>query len=219
MHYVCAHAFSHLEDLMTQTECRPVVTRIADGAELPAPGRWLIDPGHTQLAFIGRHFMLTKIRGRFTGLSGVIQVAELPGDSMAEVTIDMASVESGNEARDEHLRSADFFDVANHPTATFSARASGWQGARGALAGELALRGVTRPVILQAEYLGYAADPWGGHRAVFTAAGTIDREEWGLTWNLPLDGGGLVVSNQIRIEIELEAVLQPAVLQPAVLQP
>jgi polyisoprenoid-binding protein YceI len=211
--------FSHLEDLMTQTECRPVVTRIADGAELPAPGRWLIDPGHTELAFVGRHFMLTKIRGRFTGLSGVIQVAELPGDSMAEVTIDMASVESGNEGRDEHLRSADFFDVANHPTATFSARASGWQGTRGALAGELTLRGVTRPVILQAEYLGYAADPWGGHRAVFTAAGTIDREEWGLTWNLPLDGGGLVVSNRIRIEIELEAVLQPAVLQPAVLQP
>jgi polyisoprenoid-binding protein YceI len=211
--------FSHLEDLMTQTECRPVVTRIADGAELPAPGRWLIDPGHTELAFVGRHFMLTKIRGRFTRLSGVIQVAELPGDSMAEVTIDMASVESGNEARDEHLRSADFFDVANHPTATFSARASGWQGTRGALAGELTLRGVTRPVILQAEYLGYAADPWGGHRAVFTAAGTIDREEWGLTWNLPLDGGGLVVSNRIRIEIELEAVLQPAVLQPAVLQP
>jgi polyisoprenoid-binding protein YceI len=201
--------FSNEEDLMTQTECGPVITRIADGAELPAPGRWQIDPGHTELAFIGRHFMLTKVRGRFTGLSGVIEVAERPGDSTAEVTVDMTSVESGNEARDEHLRSADFFDVANHPTATFSARASGWQGAKGVLAGELTLRGVTRPVALQAEYLGHAADPWGGHRAVFTAAGTIDREEWGLTWNLPLDGGGLVVSNQIRIEIELEAVLQP----------
>jgi len=131
---------------MTQAECGPVVTRIADGAELPAPGRWQIDPGHTELAFIGRHFMLTKVRGRFTGLSGMIEVAELPGDSTAEVTIDMASVESGNEARDEHLRSADFFDVANHPTATFAARASGWQGTRGVLAGELTLRGVTRPV-------------------------------------------------------------------------
>jgi polyisoprenoid-binding protein YceI len=73
----------------------------------------------------------------------------------------------------------------------------------------LTLRGVTRPVTLQAEYLGYTADPWGGHRVVFTVAGTIEREDWGLTWNLPLDGGGLVVSNQIRIEIELEAVLQP----------
>jgi polyisoprenoid-binding protein YceI len=193
---------------MTQTECGPDVTRIADGAELPAPGRWQIDPGHTELAFIGRHFMLTKVRGRFTGLSGVIEVAEAPGDSTVAVTVDMTTVESGNDARDEHLRSADFFDVAHPPTATFSARAAGWQGARGVLAGELTLRGVTRPVSLQAEYVGYAADPWGGHRAVFTAAGTIDREDWDLTWNLPLDGGGLLVSNQIRIEIELEAVLQ-----------
>jgi polyisoprenoid-binding protein YceI len=141
---------------VTQTECDPAVTRIADGAELPAPGRWQIDPGHTELAFIGRHFMLTKVRGRFTGLSGVIEVAEAPGDSTVAVTVDMTTVASGNDARDEHLRSADFFDVAHH----------------------------------------------------LTAAGTIDREDWGLTWNLPLDGGGLVVSNQIRIEIELEAVLQ-----------
>src|SRR6478672_9464228 len=180
---------------MTQTDSGPAVTRLADGAELPAPGRWQIDPGHTELAFIGRHFMLTKVRGRFTGLSGVIEVAEAPGDSTVAVTIDMTTVESGN--------------VAHHPIATFSARAAGWQGTRGELAGELTLRGVTRPVTLQAEYLGYTADPWGGHRAVFSAAGTIDREDWGLTWNLPLDGGGLVVSKEIRIEIELEAVLQP----------
>ena len=98
--------------------------------------------------------------------------------------------------------------MEHHPTATFSARASGWQGTAGVLAGELTLRGVTRPVSLEAEYLGYTPDPWGGHRIVFTAAGTVDREDWGLTWNLPLDGGGLVVSREIRIEIELEAVLQ-----------
>jgi polyisoprenoid-binding protein YceI len=201
--------FSDEEDLMTQIESGPAVTRIADGAKLPAPGRWQIDPGHTELAFIGRHFMLTKVRGRFTGLTGVIEVAEAPGDSTVAVTVDMTTVESGNDARDEHLRSADFFDVAHHPTATFSARVAGWQGTRGELAGELTLRDVTRPVTLQAEYVGYTADPWGGHRVVFAAAGTIDREDWGLTWNLPLDGGGLVVSREIRIEIELEAVLQP----------
>ena len=193
---------------MTQT-APGAVTRLAGGAELPAPGRWQIDPGHTELAFTGRHLMLTKVRGRFTGLSGAIQVAEAPGDSTAEITIDMASVESGNQARDEHLRSADFFDAARHPTATFSAHAADWQGTRGVLAGELTLRGITRPVTLQAGYLGYTADPWGGHRAVFTAAGTVNREDWGLTWNLPLDGGGLLVSKEIRIEIELEAVLQP----------
>jgi polyisoprenoid-binding protein YceI len=207
---VCVRTlFSIEEDLMTQTQTGPAVTRLVGSAELPAPGRWQIDPGHTELAFIGRHFMLTKVRGRFTGVSGMIEVAEQPGDTTVDVTIDMTSVESGNEARDEHLRSADFFDVEHHPAATFSARASGWQGTAGVLAGELTLHGVTRPVSLEAEYLGYTADPWGGHRIVFSAAGTVNREDWGLTWNLPLDGGGLVVSREIRIEIELEAVLQP----------
>src|SRR5271166_1160180 len=195
------------EDPMTQTEPGRPVTRLADGAELPASGRWQIDPGHTELAFIGRHFMLTKVRGRFTGLSGVIQIAEEPSDSTVELTIDMASVESGSQARDEHLRSADLFDVARHPLATFSGHAADWHGTGGLLTGVLTIRDITQPVTLQAGYLGYAADPWGGHRAVFTAVGTIDREDWGLTWNLPLDGGGLLVSKEIRIEIELEAVL------------
>jgi polyisoprenoid-binding protein YceI len=194
---------------MTRTEPGWAVTRLAGGAELPAPGRWQIDPGHTELAFIGRHFMLTKVRGRFTGVTGAIRVAEAPGDTTAEVTIDMASVSSGSQERDEHLRSADFFDTARHPTATFRGQAADWQGSRGLLKGELTIRGITRPVTLEAGYLGHAADPWGGHRAVFTAAGTLNREDWGLTWNLPLDGGGLLVSREIRIEIELEAVLQP----------
>jgi polyisoprenoid-binding protein YceI len=194
---------------MTQTEPAGAVTRFADGTELPAAGRWPIDPGHTEVAFIGRHFMLTKVRGRFTGVSGVIQVAEDPADSAVEVTIDMASVESGSQARDDHLRSADFFDATRHPTGTFSGHAADWHGTRGLLTGELTLRGISRPVTLQASYLGYAADPWGGHRAVFTAAGTVNREDWGLTWNMPLDGGGLLVSKEIRIEIELEAVLEP----------
>ena len=179
------------------------------GTELPAPGRWQIDPGHTEVAFIGRHFMLTKVRGRFTGVTGTITVADEPGESTVEVTIDTASVESGSQARDEHLRSADFFDAARHPTATFSARAAGWHGTQGRLAGELTIRGITRPVTLQAGYLGHVADPWGGQRAVFTAQGTLNREDWDLTWNMPLAGGGLLVSADIRIEIEAEAVLQP----------
>jgi polyisoprenoid-binding protein YceI len=183
-------------------------TRTVAGIELPAPGRWQIDPGHTELAFIGRHFMLTKVRGRFTGVAGAIVVAEEPGETTAEVTIDMTSVDSGNQARDDHLRSPDLFDTANHPTATFTGRAADWDGSRGTLTGELTIRGITRPVTLAAEYLGHAADPWGGQRAVFTAAGTVNREDWDLTWNMPLDNGGLLVSKDIRIEIELEAVLQ-----------
>ena len=193
---------------MTETSPAATVTRRVGGTELPIPGRWEIDPGHTEVAFIGRHFMLTKVRGRFTGVSGVIEVAEEPGGSTVEVTIDMASVESGSQARDDHLRSADFFDTARHPTAAFTGRAAHWQGTQGLLAGELTIRGITRPVTLQVGYLGHVADPWGGHRAIFTASGTLNREDWGLTWNQVLDGG-LLVSTQIRIEIELETVLQP----------
>jgi polyisoprenoid-binding protein YceI len=194
---------------MSDTNTAAAAIRMLAGAELPAAGRWQIDPGHTEVAFIGRHFMLTKVRGRFTGVTGAIVVAEEPGESTAEVIIEMASVESGSQARDDHLRSADFFDAARHPTATFRGRAARWQGTRGLLAGELTIRGLTRPVTLQAGYLGHVADPWGGERAIFTAEGTLNREDWGLTWNMPLDGGGLLVSKDIRIEIEAEAVLQP----------
>jgi polyisoprenoid-binding protein YceI len=194
---------------MTDTNTAATATRLVAGAELPAPGRWQIDPGHTEVAFIGRHFMLTTVRGRFTGVTGAIVVAEEPGESTAEITIDMASVQSGSQARDDHLRSADLFDTARHPIATFSGRAARWQGTRGQLAGELTIRGITRPVTLQARYLGHVTDPWGGQRAVFTADGTLNREDWDLTWNMPLDGGGLLVSKDIRIEIETEAVLQP----------
>ena len=193
---------------MTQIQDTRAATRQASGTELPALGRWQIDPGHTEVAFIGRHFMLTKVRGRFTGVTGAIEVAQDPGETTAEVTIDMASVESGNQARDEHLRSPDFFDAERHPTATFTGRTANWDGTQGQLDGELTIRGVARPVTLAVEYLGYAADPWGGHRAVFTASGTVNREDWGLTWNVPLDGGGLLVSKEIKIEIDLEAVLQ-----------
>jgi polyisoprenoid-binding protein YceI len=195
---------------MTDTSAVSGATRVVAGAELPASGRWEIDPGHTEVGFIGRHFMLTKVRGRFTGVTGAIVVADEPGESTAEVTIDMASVESGSQARDDHLRSPDFFDVTRHPTATFSGRTTDWQGTHGLLAGELTICGITRPVTLQAGYLGHVADPWGGQRAIFTAEGTLNREDWGLTWNVPLDNGGLLVSKEIRIEIEAEAVLQPS---------
>ena len=193
---------------MTATQPSAAATRLVGGAALPVPGRWQIDPGHTEVAFIGRHFMLTKIRGRFTGVTGAIVVADDPGESAAELTIDMASVDSGSQARDDHLRSPDFFDAGRHPTARFSGRASGWQGTRGLLAGELTIRAITRPVTLRAEYLGHDSDPWGGQRAVFTAEGTLNREDWDLTWNMPLDNGGLLVSREIRVEIEAEALLQ-----------
>jgi polyisoprenoid-binding protein YceI len=183
-------------------------TRSVDGVELPAPGEWVIDAGHSEVAFIGRHFLLTRIRGRFTGVSGSLAVAEDPAASSLEVIIDMASVSSGDQARDDHLRSHDFFDVAQHPTARYVARSVRWSGTRGVVDGELTIKGTTRPVPLHAELLGCVRDPWGGDRAVFSAAGTLNREDFGLSWNMVLEAGGLLVSRDIAIEIDLEAVRQ-----------
>lgn len=184
-------------------------TRTLDGIDLPASGAWEIDPGHADVAFIGRHFMLTKVRGRFTGVSGAIVVGDDPATSRLDVTIEMSSVTSGDQARDEHLRSADFFDVDNYPTATFRSTAVAWDGSTGSVTGDLTIRDVTRPVTLGVEYLGHVRDPWGGDRAVFSAQATVNREDWGLTWNMLLDNGGLVVSREIRLEIEVEAVRTP----------
>jgi polyisoprenoid-binding protein YceI len=185
-------------------------TRTLAGIELPAPGTWTIDPGHAEVAFIGRHFMLTKVRGRFTGVRGQLTVAQDPDRSSVEVTIDMASVSSGDQARDDHLRSADFFDVEQHPTATYRSTQVQWAGRHGTVQGELTIRGVTRPVTLQVQYLGHVRDPWGGDRAVFSAAGALDREDWGLTWNMALEAGGVVVSRDIRLELEVETTRQAA---------
>ncbi|HKA84974.1 MAG TPA: YceI family protein [Acidimicrobiales bacterium] len=184
-------------------------TRSLDGVDLPASGVWEIDPSHAEVAFIGRHFMLTKVRGRFTGVSGAIALADDLTESALEVEIDTGSVSSGDQTRDDHLRSADFFDVENHPRATFRSTSVTRTGNAGTVTGDLTIKGVTRPITLQVEYLGHVQDPWGGHRAVFSARGTLNREDWGLTWNMVLDNGGLVVSKEIRLEIEVEAVRRP----------
>jgi len=193
---------------MTGTSQRTTPTRIIDGIEAPAPGDWAIDPGHAEVAFVGRHFMLTKVRGRFRGISGAVRVAEDPNDTTVEVAIDMASVDSGDDTRDDHLRSADLFDVANHPVATFRGTARGWTGTSGKLAGDLTIKGITHPVVLDVDYLGYATDPWGGQRAVFSASGNLLREDWGVGWNMVLDSGGLLVSKEIRLELEIETLYQ-----------
>lgn len=180
-------------------------TRTVDGLELPAAGPWRVDPGHAEVGFVGRHLVFTKVRGRFRDVSGVIQVAEDPNDTTVEVQIDMSSVESGSDQRDEHLRSADLFDVDRFPTATFRGSAQDWVGRTGKLAGDLTIKDVTRPVVLDVDYEGFARDPWGGDRIVFSASATINREDWGVTWNMPLETGGLLVSKEINIQLELEA--------------
>ena len=179
------------------------------GISAPAAGTWHIDPGHADVGFVGRHFGLSKIRGRFTGVSGVVEIAEDPAASSVVVEIDMASVSSGDQTRDDHLRSADLFDVEHHPTATFRSTGVAVQGREGQVFGELTIKGITRVVLLDVEFLGSVRDPWNNERAVFSAATKVNREDWGLTWNMVLEAGGLLVSKEIRLEIEVELIRQP----------
>ncbi len=177
--------------------------------QLPTAGAWQIDPGHAEVGFVGRHLGLTKIRGRFTDVTGAVSIADDPAHSSVEVTIDMGSVASGDRSRDDHLRSADFFDVELHPRATYRSTAVRFQGTRGTVDGDLTIKGISRPVRLEVDYIGHATDPWANERAVFSASARINREDWGLTWNMLLDTGGLLVSKEITLEIEVELVRAP----------
>ncbi len=182
-------------------------TRTVNGHVLPAPGAWEIDPGHTDVAFIGRHYMVTKDRGRFTDVTGTVVIGQNLDDSKVEVTIHMASVESGSEARDEHIKSPELFDVPQFPTATFRSTTVDWRGNSGVVHGDLTIHGETRPVDLAGTFEGYVRDPWGGDRGIFSAGTKVNREDFGITWNVALEAGGLLVSKDIQIEIELETVL------------
>ena len=190
---------------MSTTSTAP--TRTHDGQVIPAAGVWEIDPGHTDLAFTGRHFMVTKVRGRFTGVSGRVVIAHDMADSSVEVDIDMASVESGSQVRDDHIRSADLFDVENHPAAHFRSTSVQWRGDRGTVHGDLTIHGVTRRVPLDVVFEGHVRDLWGGDRAVFSARTRVNREDFGITWNQALEAGGLLVSREVQIDINLETVL------------
>lgn len=188
---------------MTQT----AATRVVNGIELPAPGVWTVDPHHVEMGFVGRHFMLTRVRGRFTAVEGEVRIAERPEDSSVTATIEMASVFSGDETRDANLRSHELFDVERYPQATFTSTQSAWDGPQGEMTGDLTMKDVTRPVTLQVSYLGHVRDPRGNDRAGFEAHGHINREDWGLTWNMLLESGGLMISKEIDLEIHLELVL------------
>ena len=190
------------------TTTTTVPTRVVAGSVLPAPGVWEIDPGHTDVSFIGRHFMVTKVRGRFTGVTGAVVIAEDIEASHVEVSIDMATVESGSAARDEHIRSAELFDVDQYPRATFRSTQVSWNGTSGTVQGDLTIHGTTRSVPLAVAFEGYARDPWGGDRAIFSARTKVNREDFGITWNMAVETGGVLVSKEIQIEIDLETVLR-----------
>ena len=182
-------------------------SRTVDGVELPAPGAWEIDGSHSAASFSVKHLMVSRVRGRFGTLSGTVTIADDPTQSSVEVTIDTASINTNDHKRDEHLRSADFFDVERFPALTFhSTGVRHVKGARWEVDGELTIRDTTRPVTLDLELVGVESDPWGGQRVGFEAKTEIDREEFGLTWNAALESGGVVVGRKVRIELDVEAV-------------
>lgn len=174
---------------------------------IPA-GTYQIDASHSELGFTVRHTGIAKVRGRFTGVEGTFTVAEPFSDSRVDVTIDAASVSTGNEQRDAHLTSPDFWDAATKPTWSFVSTGVQGEGEEFTLLGDLTINGVTRPVELAVEYNGAANGPDGVLRTGFSATGEISRKDFGLTWNVALEGGGLLVGDNVKLGLEIEAVKQ-----------
>lgn len=168
---------------------------------------WQLDPSHSHVGFAVKHLMVSTVRGEFRTYTGTLELD--PADltrSRVTAEIDVASIDTREEKRDEHLRSADFFDAEHHPKITFeSTRIERVDDETFRVVGNLTIRGNTREVTLEAEYAGIQKDPWGGTRTGFSLSGQIDRREFGLTWNAALETGGLLVGEKVKLQIEVEA--------------
>jgi polyisoprenoid-binding protein YceI len=170
---------------------------------------YTIDPTHTTVEFIVRHLMITKVRGRFGGLSGIIELgAEGDIPVSIQATIDATSIDSRETERDAHLRSAEFLEVEKYPTLEFASTHIEGVPDDFTIHGELTIHGVKRDVVLKAEFEGRSPDPWGGQRIGYTASTTINRKDFGLVWNAALETGGVVVGDEVRIELDVQGVLR-----------
>ena len=186
-----------------------LTTRLFDSIEVPTPGTFALDPAHTVVGATARHLMVSKVRGTFGDVSGVITIGENPLDSAVQVSIKADSINTGVADRDAHLRGADFLDVETDPALTFtSTRVVKHSGNEFVLAGDLTIRGVTKEVELNVEYSGVAVSPWGKQVIGFSATTELDREEFGMTWNAALETGGVLVGKKIKVEIDAEAIRQ-----------
>lgn len=170
-------------------------------------GTWQIDTVHSDVSFTARHMMVSKVRGNFTDFAGTIVTADDPERSSVTATIKLDSITTNNEQRDNHICSADFLHTAEHPTMTYTSTGVVPAGEGWTVAGELSLHGVTKAVALELELNGFGPDPYGGTRAGFSATAEINRRDFGIDINMPLDGGGVVVGDKIVISLEIEAVL------------
>lgn len=174
-----------------------------------ATTKWAVDPAHSEIGFKVKHMMFTNVSGSFTNFDAT---ATTEGDdfenAMFEFSGDIDSVSTGNADRDGHLKSADFFDAENNPKLTFKSTAFTKSGSDYKLEGDLTLRGVTKPVTLDAEFGGIAKDPWGNTKAGFSITGKVNRKDWGLTWNSALETGGVLVGEEVKLAIELQFIKQ-----------
>jgi polyisoprenoid-binding protein YceI len=172
-------------------------------------GKWTIDPAHSEVGFSVRHMMVSKVRGRFTEVAGEIVTAEDPAQSTVTAEIKTASFTTDNEQRDNHIRSSDFLEVETWPEMTYTSTGIRQQDGEFVLDGKLTLKGVTRDVPLTLEVNGFGPDAYGGTRAGFTATGEINRGDFNVSFNAPLQNGGVVVADRVQLHLEVEAVLVP----------
>ncbi len=173
------------------------------------PGTWTIDADHSEVGFTVRHLM-SKIRGQFREFEGVLHIAEDPLESSVTASIELSSVDTRNEQRDNHLRSADFFSVETSPKMTFTSSAVRQNGEDVVATGDLTIKDVTRPVDFKLDYLGLGTDPWGASRVGFEGTTTISRKDWGVNFNIPLDGDKVMIGDKVEVLIAVEAVLEAA---------
>jgi polyisoprenoid-binding protein YceI len=182
----------------------------APSTETGIPGyeaaTWNIDPVHSEVGFSVRHMMVSKVRGRFTGFSGEIVTGAKPTDSSVTAEIDLGSINTGQEQRDEHIKSADFFEVETFPKMTYKSTGIRVEDGEYILDGDLTLKGVTKSVPLRLEINGFGPDPYGGTRAGFTATGEINRRDFNVNFSAPMQNGGVVVADKIALNLEIEAV-------------
>jgi polyisoprenoid-binding protein YceI len=167
---------------------------------------WNIDPAHSEVGFSVRHMMVSKVRGRFTTFSGQLVTGADPAQSSVSAEIDLASINTGQEQRDAHIKSADFFEVETYPTMTYKSTGIRVEDGEYILDGDLTLKGVTKSVPLHLELNGFGPDPYGGTRAGFTATGELNRGDFNVSFNAPMANGGVVVGDKISLHLEIEAV-------------
>jgi polyisoprenoid-binding protein YceI len=174
---------------------------------LPA-GTWALDVAHSHVGFTVRHLMVSKVRGTFQDFTADIVTAENPLDSKVSATVQMASIHTGDDGRDQHLRNNDFFDIEQFPTMTFESTKIEGSGSEFEVTGDLTIKGVTKSVTFDLEVGGLQQDPWGNTKAGFTLTGSVNRKDFGMAYNAVLEGGGVMVGEKVAIEIDVEAALQ-----------